>query len=147
MEKRPSSSIQLPICSSKHLPLLGISILGVVIISLMQLILGTEAQLAALSRITAVGIGLWLISKEGCEENARPAPKSICPLEDFNLVCKCIPSFQGGGQALVRDDNPPAGSACRTILWPPSPDSFLLVEDRNHANHQPTSRFSAHIIV
>jgi hypothetical protein len=61
MEKRPSSSIQLPICSSKHLPLLGISILGVVIIRLMQLILGTEAQLAGLSRITAVGIGLWLI--------------------------------------------------------------------------------------
>ena len=43
------------------------------------------------------------------------------------------------------DANQPAGSALWPILWPPSSDSFLLVEDRNHAHHQPTSRFSARI--
>ena len=44
---------------------------------------------------------------------------------------------------LVCDANQPAGSALWPILWPPSSDSFLLVEDRNHAHHQPTSRFNA----
>jgi hypothetical protein len=113
----------------------------------MQLILGAGAQLAGLSSIAAVGICLWLVGDKGCQKNARPAPQSISPLKDFDLFSQCIPSLQSGGQAQVHYANPTAGSASRSINWPPSSESFLLVKDRNHAHDQPASRLRAHVVM
>jgi hypothetical protein len=67
-------------------------------------------------------------------------PSSASPL----LFGFCWTVIEDSFAHLVCDTNPPAGSALWPILWPPSSDSFLLVEDRNHAHHRPTSRFSAH---
>ena len=94
-----------------------------------------------------LSLTLWLVGDKGCQKNARPAPQSISPLKDFDLFSQCIPSLQSGGQAQVHYANPTAGSASRSINWPPSLESFLLVKDRNHAHDQPASRFRAHVVM
>ncbi len=71
-----------------------------------------------------------------------PAPDTISPLKDFGGAGQCIPAFQVGRQALVRDFNPPTRGPVRTILGTKlSPDCLLLVEDRDHAYYDPAPWF------
>ena len=114
---------------------------------LMQLVLGAVAKLAGLYIVAAIGVTLWLVREEACKKNARPAPQTINPLQDLDLVCQGVPSFQNGLQALVREGNPPARGPIRPMLCPPSSDRLLLVKNRYHTHHQPASRFTAHIVM
>lgn len=140
--------VQHSVGCAMHLGLLSVGMLGCMLLRQMQLVSGAVTKLAGLRRVTAVCVCLWLVRKECLEEDAGPAPDTVGPLKDFDRAGQCIPAFQEGLQALVRDFNPPTRSPVRTILRTKlSPDCLLLVEDRDHAYYDPAPWFRAHTVV
>ena len=61
IEERPCSTIQPTVGSCQHLQLLRVCVLGRMLNTLMQLVLGAVTQLAGLCRVTAIGVTLWLV--------------------------------------------------------------------------------------
>ena len=53
--------VQQPVGSTKHLGLLGVSILGGMLACLMQKVLRAMSELARLSTVAAIGVGLRLV--------------------------------------------------------------------------------------
>ena len=61
IEERPCCTIHPTVGSCQHLQLLRVCILGRMLNTLMQLVLGAVTQLAGLCRVTAIGVTLWLV--------------------------------------------------------------------------------------
>ena len=112
-----------------------------------QPVLRALAGLASLRPFSAESVCLWLICQEASKENHAPPKYAIGPLKELHIGSDGVPSAEKGSVALVDEVNSTPGASIRPEFRPTRPHSNLLLEGWNHAQHDPTARLTAHVVV